>query len=114
MPDRLQPNIAKVIIKPGAIWERPSLNIPVHVATAVGPRIPGKTIQWMRAYAREENCQFICHEHVREGKTYTGVLKRFGIGSPEFEQDVANWSAAGHAFYVTHSKSKLIVSDKKS
>ncbi|MEP5766261.1 MAG: hypothetical protein ABJ308_16805 [Halieaceae bacterium] len=112
MPDWMKPNVARVIIKPGAIWERPGSRVRVNLATAVGPRIPGKTIQWLRNYARNERCDFLCHEHVREGKTYTGALSYFGAGSPEFEQEVENWKASGYDFTVTASNSTMVIGDK--
>ena len=112
MPDWLKPKTSKVIIKPNYAWQKPSSTVEVHIANACGPRIPGKTLQWMKTYALQNQCNFLCNEPEREGKMYTGKPRKFGVGSDEFVADVAAWVEAGHEFYIGPSQSRLVVGDK--
>ena len=112
LPDWLQPSVSKVILKPNMVWERPSSNINVHIAIAVGHRIPGKTLQWLKRYSEQTGCNFICNVPVRENKEYTGEMTKFGIGPPAFVEAVEEWSMSGYEWYIMPGSTALLVGDQ--
>lgn len=100
MPDWLNPKISKVIVRADFVWELPASMIPIHIANAIGPKIPGRTRQWLTDFAATKRCNFLCNEPVREGKQYTGDMRRYGIGAPDFVKQVRQWVAAEYEFLV--------------
>jgi hypothetical protein len=108
MPAWLRPSESKAIIVANLVWERPSNLTPVHGASAVGEHIPAKTIKWLKKYASRQGCNFLCNEPVMKGTEFVGEIRWFGVGSPEFERDVADWMEAGYPFYTKISGSTLI------
>jgi hypothetical protein len=101
LPGWMNPESAKVILKPNFMWERPSSNIPVYLANAVGPKIPGKTRNWLLGFTAEKGINILCSEPLREAKQYTGQQHHFGIGTVEFTAEVDKWREAGYPFLFT-------------
>ncbi len=100
LPNWLTPKNSKVILKANFVWKRPSSDIPVTIAITVGPRVPGKTRQWLSSYAESSRRNILCMEPIRVGKRFTGDRHTFGIGSPSFVKEVKHWNDNGYELLV--------------
>ncbi|MBO6658789.1 MAG: hypothetical protein JJ934_17990 [Pseudomonadales bacterium] len=88
MPEWMKPSRSKVILKGKQIWERPSADVPAIVASSVGPKIPGKTKNWLLSYAEQTGEVILCIEPVREKKKYTLEQRKYAIGDPGYVDEV--------------------------
>ena len=100
LPEKFKPNRSKVILKGNFVWERPMSNVPVAVATAVGAKLPGKTVQWLSAYAEENRVVVLCIEHVREGKAFSGAQRKYGLGRPDLVEQVRDFVSRGQEILI--------------
>lgn len=78
LPDHMKPSECGAIVLFDK-WR----NRQIIKATPAGETIPGETLDWLMAFAREYSLPLVFSEHLFEDGKYVG-LKRTGYGPPSF------------------------------
>lgn len=85
MPDHLRPDKSLAIVQLNRKWKGRD----IISATPVGATIPQETLDWLMAYAREQNRPLLFLENLFEDGKFIGY-KQTGYGPPDFVQAVKN------------------------
>lgn len=79
MPEELRPDRAGAIVAFGQPW----LRWHTVLATPTGAEIPADTLEWLKAYAREQGVPLVFHQRLMENGKYVGA-KKLGYGPADF------------------------------
>lgn len=83
MPEELRPDRCGAIVVFNRYWGR----WPIVVAIPVGPEIPADTLEWLKAYARDNGVPLLFDQRVMQDGKYVGI-KELGYGPPAFVEAV--------------------------
>lgn len=95
LPDWLRPDLAGVMVLPGAFsWN----GVPVDVAVPVGPRIPDASLAWLKEQALKTRRPLIYLEQ-RHADGMQREQDAIAFGPPAFQAEMARRLAAGERFW---------------
>lgn len=86
LPDWMRPDQCGAIVLLSFAWQGET----VISAIPAGQAIPEKTLEWLKAYAVENNRPMLIHERTMDEDGNFSGLRRFGFGPPAFREKVAN------------------------
>ena len=92
LPNWMKPNRAGVIV---LFQHRRWQGLPVDLALAVGRRIPGRAMDWLRAFAARHGRPLLHTEQVCDARGYTGEQTVYAHGPPAFREHLAERAARG-------------------
>lgn len=92
LPDWMKPSEARAMV---LFNHQQWRGRPVDLVLPVGPRVPGRTLSWMKSFAGRTGRMLLIGEAVREGKAYTGQVEVEAYGPPEFLADMTAMSRNG-------------------
>lgn len=85
MPEELRPDRCGAIVIFNRYWGRWR----ILVAIPAGPEIPPETLEWLKAYARDNSMPLLFDQRVMKDGKYVGI-KELGYGPPPFVDAVKN------------------------
>ena len=83
LPEHMRPDHCGAIVILGRRWGR----WPLLVAIPCGQEIPAETLEWLKAYARDNGIPLTFDERIVKDGSFVGV-KELGYGPPAFVQAV--------------------------
>ena len=91
LPEWFKPSEARVIVIFNKIqWQ----GFPVDLAIPVGKKIPPRSLNWLKNFAKKNGRPFIYTEQQSQIE-FQKQQKVFGYGPPDFQQQVAQWEKSG-------------------
>ena len=83
LPEHMRPDKSGAIVMLDRKWNGWS----VIKAVPTGATIPEETLEWLKAYSRENNIPLLFQDNLKKGDSFSG-FKNLGYGPPAFLQRV--------------------------
>ncbi|MCG6942301.1 MAG: hypothetical protein LJE69_13755 [Thiohalocapsa sp.] len=96
LPDWMKPDKAKVLVLFNKTnWQ----GVPVDLALPVGRRIPGRCLDWLKAFAQRQRRLLLYAEQVKEQGRFSGEQLIYAFGPPAFRAAIAEQQQRGAALW---------------
>lgn len=92
LPEWMRPNRSKTLVLFDQYRWR---GAPVDLAIPVGRRIPGRALDWLKAFCAQQGRLLLYTEQIKTDGRYTREQNDHAFGPAEFLADVATWIERG-------------------
>jgi hypothetical protein len=96
LPDWMRPDQCGAIVLFNKFAWR---GVPVDLAVPVGESIPARTLEWLKAFARQHGRPLLYAEQVKEAGVLQKQQQIYAHGPPEFQADIGARLRAGEKLW---------------